>query len=72
MVKAMRDFTHLRSGTVLMALLQPAPEVYNLFDDVLLMSEGTPPYAESILTALALARDSRLRTGCWQLQLHDA
>ena len=25
-----------------MALLQPAPEVYDLFDDVLLMSEGAP------------------------------
>ncbi len=23
-----------------MSLLQPAPEVYNLFDDVLLLSEG--------------------------------
>ena len=27
-------------GTVLMALLQPAPEVYELFDDILLMAEG--------------------------------
>ena len=42
----MRDFTHLRSGTVLMALLQPAPEVYDLFDDVLLMSEGAPVSAQ--------------------------
>ena len=42
-VKCLRDFTHLRSGTVLMALLQPAPEVYDLFDDVLLMSEGAAP-----------------------------
>ena len=27
-------------GTVLMALLQPAPEVYHLFDDILLLCEG--------------------------------
>ena len=27
-------------GTVLMALLQPAPEVYELFDDILLMAES--------------------------------
>ena len=27
-------------GTVLMALLQPAPEVYELFDDILLLAEG--------------------------------
>lgn len=39
-VKAMGDFVHLRQGTVLMSLLQPAPEVYNLFDDILLLSEG--------------------------------
>ena len=27
-------------GTVLMALLQPAPEVYDLFDDIMLLAEG--------------------------------
>ena len=40
-VKCMGDFVHLRQGTVLMSLLQPAPEVYNLFDDIMLLSEGT-------------------------------
>lgn len=39
-VKCMGDFVHLRAGTVLMSLLQPAPEVYNLFDDIMLLSEG--------------------------------
>ena len=29
-----------RQATVLMALLQPAPEVYELFDDIMLLSEG--------------------------------
>lgn len=31
-----------RQGTVLMALLQPPPEVYELFDDIMLLSEGMP------------------------------
>ena len=39
-VKCMRDFVHHRQATVLMALLQPAPECYDLFDDILLLSEG--------------------------------
>ena len=32
----------IRQGTVLMALLQPPPEVYELFDDIMLLSEGMP------------------------------
>ena len=39
-IKCLRDFAHLRLGTVFVSLLQPPPEVYNLFDDVLLLSEG--------------------------------
>ena len=39
-VKCTPNFVHFREGTVLMALLQPAPETYNLFDDVMLMAEG--------------------------------
>ncbi len=30
----------LLQGTMLMALLQPAPEVFEVFDDVMLLSEG--------------------------------
>ena len=41
-VRNFRDFAHLVGGTVLIALLQPAPEVFDLFDDVMLLSEGTP------------------------------
>ena len=40
-IKCLRDFAHLRSATILISLLQPPPEVYNLFDDILLLSEGT-------------------------------
>ena len=39
-VRNFRDFAHLAGGTVLIALLQPAPEVFDLFDDVMLLSEG--------------------------------
>lgn len=39
-VKSTRDFVHLLQGTVLMALLQPAPEIFDLFDDVILLAEG--------------------------------
>lgn len=45
--RALRDFSHLREATMLIALLQPTPETYNLFDDILLMSEGTnKPYKQ--------------------------
>lgn len=39
-VKATREFVHLLRGTVLMALLQPAPETFELFDDIILLAEG--------------------------------
>ncbi|CAK9221411.1 unnamed protein product [Sphagnum troendelagicum] len=39
-VKCMRNFVHLLEGTVLMALLQPVPETFELFDDILLLAEG--------------------------------
>ena len=39
-IKCLRNFAHLQLGTVFISLLQPPPEVYNLFDDVLLLSEG--------------------------------
>ena len=58
-VKCMRDFVHHRQATLLMALLQPAPECYDLFDDILLLSEGElqmpkpPLQLAASLTALA-------------------
>ncbi|KAK9902782.1 hypothetical protein WJX75_005811 [Coccomyxa subellipsoidea] len=39
-VKCIRNFTKALQATVLMALLQPPPEVYDLFDDILLLCEG--------------------------------
>ena len=40
MVKYIRNLTHLMEDTTLIALLQPTPETFELFDDVLLLSEG--------------------------------
>lgn len=39
-VRNLRDVCHLLGATILVALLQPAPEVYDLFDDVMLLAEG--------------------------------
>ncbi|KAE8039264.1 hypothetical protein FH972_011692 [Carpinus fangiana] len=39
-VKCVRNFVHQMEATVLMALLQPAPETFELFDDLVLLSEG--------------------------------
>ncbi|CAI6003136.1 unnamed protein product [Closterium sp. NIES-64] len=39
-MRCLRHLTHLHAATTLMALLQPAPETYELFDDVLLLAEG--------------------------------
>ncbi|CAN0916650.1 ABC transporter G family member 31 [Linum grandiflorum] len=44
-VKCMSNFVHLMEGTVLMALLQPPPETFDLFDDLILLSEGHLVYS---------------------------
>ncbi|KAL3676895.1 hypothetical protein R1sor_026843 [Riccia sorocarpa] len=43
-VKCLRDLTHILETTMLISLLQPAPETYDLFDDILLLSEGQVVY----------------------------
>uniref|UniRef100_A0A803KRW0 ABC transporter domain-containing protein n=1 Tax=Chenopodium quinoa TaxID=63459 RepID=A0A803KRW0_CHEQI len=43
-VKCMGNFVHQMDGTVLMALLQPAPETFDIFDDLMLLSEGHMVY----------------------------
>ena len=39
-IKYLRDATHSLAYTTAIALLQPAPETYNLFDDILVIAEG--------------------------------
>lgn len=51
-VKFMRQLVHVMNETVMISLLQPPPETYNLFDDIILLSEGHIVYhgpRESIL-----------------------
>lgn len=43
-VKCVKNFVHQMEATVLMALLQPAPETFDLFDDLILLSEGHVVY----------------------------
>ncbi|XP_073296856.1 pleiotropic drug resistance protein 1-like [Primulina huaijiensis] len=39
-VNSIRRSIHILKGTALISLLQPEPETYDLFDDIILMSEG--------------------------------
>ncbi|XP_010533198.1 PREDICTED: ABC transporter G family member 32 [Tarenaya hassleriana] len=39
-IKYLKHSTHALEGTTVISLLQPAPETYELFDDIILMSEG--------------------------------
>ncbi|KAK6243942.1 hypothetical protein QUC31_010351 [Theobroma cacao] len=44
-VEYVHNFVHLMEGTVLMVLdLQPAPETFELFEDLVLLSEGYMVY----------------------------
>ncbi|KAG6516766.1 pleiotropic drug resistance protein 2-like [Zingiber officinale] len=43
-VKFIRQMVHVMDGTVLVSLLQPAPETFELFDDIILLSEGQIVY----------------------------
>ncbi|KAJ3694173.1 hypothetical protein LUZ60_009653 [Juncus effusus] len=43
-IKYLRHSTHALDGTTIVSLLQPAPETYELFDDVVLISEGQIVY----------------------------
>ncbi|ONM29556.1 glossy13 [Zea mays] len=43
-IKYLRNSTHALDGTTIISLLQPAPETYELFDDVILIAEGQIVY----------------------------
>ncbi|KAF8009460.1 hypothetical protein BT93_J0450 [Corymbia citriodora subsp. variegata] len=43
-VKFMRQMVHIMDVTMVISLLQPAPETYDLFDDIILLSEGQIVY----------------------------
>lgn len=39
-LSCLQQFARLSEGTILVSLLQPAPETFELFDDLILMGEG--------------------------------
>ncbi|OIT36141.1 PREDICTED: pleiotropic drug resistance protein 1-like isoform X1 [Nicotiana attenuata] len=39
-VNSLRQSVQILNGTAVISLLQPAPETYNLFDDIILLSDG--------------------------------
>lgn len=43
-VKCLQQIVHLGEATIFMSLLQPAPETFQLFDDIILLSEGQIVY----------------------------
>ncbi|KAL3152681.1 hypothetical protein ABBQ38_012276 [Trebouxia sp. C0009 RCD-2024] len=44
MVQCLRHMAHLQRATICVALLQPAPEVFDLFDDIMVLAEGSMVY----------------------------
>ncbi|KAL9250442.1 Pleiotropic drug resistance protein 1-like protein [Drosera capensis] len=43
-VNSIRQSIHILQGTALISLLQPAPETYDLFEDIILLSDGQIVY----------------------------
>ncbi|CAK7326246.1 unnamed protein product [Dovyalis caffra] len=43
-VSCMQQLAHIADATVLISLLQPAPETFDLFDDIILIAEGKIVY----------------------------
>nr|XP_010914973.1 ABC transporter G family member 36 isoform X1 [Elaeis guineensis] len=43
-VNSFRQSIHILAGTAVISLLQPAPETYDLFDDIILLSDGHVVY----------------------------
>ncbi|KAI8531792.1 hypothetical protein RHMOL_Rhmol11G0163100 [Rhododendron molle] len=43
-VACLQQLAHITDATILVALLQPAPETFDLFDDIILMAEGKIVY----------------------------
>ncbi|XP_075642105.1 pleiotropic drug resistance protein 1-like isoform X7 [Castanea sativa] len=43
-VNSLRQAIHTLEGTAVISLLQPAPETYDLFDDIILLSDGQVVY----------------------------
>lgn len=43
-VNSIKQSIHILNGTAILSLLQPAPETFELFDDIVLLSDGCIVY----------------------------
>ncbi|KAJ7962920.1 Pleiotropic drug resistance ABC transporter [Quillaja saponaria] len=43
-VNSLKQYIHILKGTAIISLLQPAPKTYELFDDIILLSDGQIVY----------------------------
>ena len=43
-VTCLQHLAHITDATILISLLQPSPETFDLFDDIILMAEGKIVY----------------------------
>lgn len=57
-VTCLQQLVHITDATILVSLLQPAPETFNLFDDVILMAEGKVVYHGPCSNVLQFFEDS--------------
>lgn len=60
-IKHLRNSTHALDGTTIISLLQPAPETFELFDDIILVSEGQIVYQGSRDAAVDFFEDMGFR-----------
>lgn len=56
-VTCLQQLVHITDATVLVSLLQPAPETFDLFDEVILMAEGKIVYHGPCRAALKFFED---------------
>ncbi|XP_030477545.1 pleiotropic drug resistance protein 3-like isoform X2 [Syzygium oleosum] len=61
MVSCLQQLAHLTDATILVSLLQPAPETFDLFDDLILMAEGKIVYQGPCDQALKFFEDCGFR-----------
>lgn len=60
-ITCLQQLVHITDATAVIALLQPAPETFDLFDDVLLMAEGMIVYHGPCSEALSYFDDCGFR-----------
>ncbi|XP_021290859.1 pleiotropic drug resistance protein 3-like, partial [Herrania umbratica] len=57
-ISCLQHLAHITDATALISLLQPAPETFDLFDDVILMAEGKVVYHGPCTTICKFFEDS--------------